>query len=119
MRPSSASRAAGLIKEPIDIVGVLLSIVGLTLLTYGVIEGGDHGFGKIQSWGTLVASVVVLAAFNTGSDLPRGAQRLARLHVYEPSASAAYDIRVVVATSADGDAITATAALVPEEGDAR
>lgn len=47
----------------IDFVGVLLSIIGLTLLTYGVIEGGDHGFGKTESWGALVAAVVVLAAF--------------------------------------------------------
>jgi len=47
----------------IDIPGVLLSILGLTLLTYGVIQGGENGFGRIQSWGTLVAAVVVLAAF--------------------------------------------------------
>jgi DHA2 family multidrug resistance protein-like MFS transporter len=47
----------------IDLVGVLLSIVGLTLLTYGVIEGGDSGFGQLKSWGTLVGSVIVLAAF--------------------------------------------------------
>src|SRR4051812_13084997 len=49
----------------IDIVGVLLSIVGLTLLTYGVIQGGENGFGDPRSWGTLVAAVVVLAAFVT------------------------------------------------------
>ena len=47
----------------IDIVGVLLSIVGLSLLTYGVIEGGEKGFGQPQAWGTLVASVAVLTGF--------------------------------------------------------
>jgi DHA2 family multidrug resistance protein-like MFS transporter len=47
----------------IDIAGVLLSIVGLTLLTYGVIKGGEDGFGAIDSWATLVAAVVVLAGF--------------------------------------------------------
>ena len=47
----------------IDFVGVALSIVGLTLLTYGVIEGGEAGFGESESWGALLASVVVLAAF--------------------------------------------------------
>jgi EmrB/QacA subfamily drug resistance transporter len=47
----------------IDYLGVLLSIIGLTLLTYGVIEGGDHGFGSFEAWGTLVGAVVVLAAF--------------------------------------------------------
>ncbi|MEV6847510.1 MFS transporter [Actinoplanes sp. NPDC051411] len=47
----------------IDVFGVLLSIVGLTLLTYGVIEGGDKGFGSTQAWGSLGAAVVVLAGF--------------------------------------------------------
>ena len=47
----------------IDIVGVLLSIIGLTLLTYGVIEGGEAGFGDPRSWGTLAGAVVVLTAF--------------------------------------------------------
>jgi DHA2 family multidrug resistance protein-like MFS transporter len=47
----------------IDVIGVLLSIAGLVLLTYGVIEGGDHGFGDLKAWGSLVAAVVILAAF--------------------------------------------------------
>jgi EmrB/QacA subfamily drug resistance transporter len=47
----------------IDIVGVLLSILGLSLLTYGVIQGGEDGFGQVDSWGTLVGAVVVLSAF--------------------------------------------------------
>src|SRR3954471_9599760 len=47
----------------IDIVGVLLSIVGLTLLTYGVIEGGEKVFGEAGSWGPLAASVAVLTTF--------------------------------------------------------
>jgi DHA2 family multidrug resistance protein-like MFS transporter len=47
----------------VDIPGVILSIAGLVLLTYGVIEGGDHGFGKFTSWGSLVGAVIVLAAF--------------------------------------------------------
>src|SRR5689334_13413771 len=47
----------------IDVVGVLLSIAGLTLFTYGVIEGGDHGFGSTGSWASLLAAAVVLAGF--------------------------------------------------------
>jgi DHA2 family multidrug resistance protein-like MFS transporter len=47
----------------IDIAGVLLSIVGLTLLTYGVIKGGEDGFGDTVAWGSLVASAVVLTGF--------------------------------------------------------
>ncbi len=47
----------------IDIAGVLLSIIGLTLLTYGVIRGGEDGFGNPGAWGSLAASVVVLTGF--------------------------------------------------------
>ncbi|HEV8567656.1 MAG TPA: MFS transporter [Actinoplanes sp.] len=47
----------------IDIVGVLLSIVGLTLLTYGVIQGGEDGFGRTQAWGTIAAAAIILASF--------------------------------------------------------
>jgi MFS transporter, DHA2 family, integral membrane protein len=47
----------------IDVPGVLLSILGLTLLTYGVIKGGEDGFGQTASWASLVAAVVVLAGF--------------------------------------------------------
>jgi DHA2 family multidrug resistance protein-like MFS transporter len=47
----------------IDIPGVLLSITGLTLLTYGVIKGGEDGFGRPLAWGSLVAGVLVLAVF--------------------------------------------------------
>ncbi|MCY1140957.1 MFS transporter [Actinoplanes sp. Pm04-4] len=47
----------------IDYLGVVLSIIGLSLLTYGVIEGGEAGFGDPLSWGTLAGAVIVLAAF--------------------------------------------------------
>ncbi|GGQ59830.1 MFS transporter [Couchioplanes azureus] len=47
----------------IDVLGVLLSILGLSLLTYGVIEGGEAGFGEPRAWATLTAGVLVLALF--------------------------------------------------------
>ncbi|HEY1176324.1 MAG TPA: MFS transporter [Phytomonospora sp.] len=48
----------------LDVVGVLMSIVGLTLLTYGIIEGGDSGdWGQFTVWGSLAGAVVVLTAF--------------------------------------------------------
>ncbi|MEV6597811.1 MFS transporter [Actinoplanes sp. NPDC051346] len=47
----------------VDVIGVLLSILGLSLLTYGVIEGGEAGFGEPRAWGTLVGGLVVLALF--------------------------------------------------------
>jgi EmrB/QacA subfamily drug resistance transporter len=47
----------------IDLPGVLLSIVGLVTLVFGIIRGGDHGFGQISSWGSIAVGVVVLGAF--------------------------------------------------------
>ena len=42
---------------------MLLSIAGLVLLVYGIIDGGEHGFGRPRSWGTLVAGVLILVLF--------------------------------------------------------
>ncbi len=47
----------------VDVAGVLLSIIGLVLLVYGIINGGDHGFGRPQAWGSLIAGIAVLVAF--------------------------------------------------------
>jgi EmrB/QacA subfamily drug resistance transporter len=47
----------------LDLVGVVLSIVGLVGLVYGIVEGGDHGFGNFSAWGPLVGGLIVLAAF--------------------------------------------------------
>ena len=30
------------------------SIVGLMALVYGIIDGGEHGFGRTQAWGSIV-----------------------------------------------------------------
>jgi EmrB/QacA subfamily drug resistance transporter len=47
----------------VDLVGVALSIVGLVALVYGIIDGGDHGFGRVQALGGIVLGLAVLAAF--------------------------------------------------------
>ncbi|WP_229072970.1 MFS transporter [Actinoplanes sp. DH11] len=47
----------------VDVLGVLLSIAGLTLLTYGVIKGGEDGFGEPLAWAPLTAGLLVLAGF--------------------------------------------------------
>jgi MFS transporter, DHA2 family, multidrug resistance protein len=47
----------------VDVVGVLLSIVGLTLVTYGVIRGGEDGFAAVPAWTTLAAGLLVTAGF--------------------------------------------------------
>lgn len=44
-----------------DPLGVLLSIVGFTLMVYGIITGGDDGFTAPLAWGPIVGGVAVLA----------------------------------------------------------
>ncbi len=48
----------------IDSVGVLLSVVGLVLLVYGIIKGGQLAdFTDVTVLGTIAAGIAVLAAF--------------------------------------------------------
>ncbi|MET8471052.1 DHA2 family efflux MFS transporter permease subunit [Streptomyces sp. NPDC006422] len=48
----------------VDLVGVLLSIVGLVLLVYGIIKGGDEGdFTGAEVLSTIAAGLAVLVAF--------------------------------------------------------
>ncbi len=47
----------------IDFAGVLLSIVGLMALTYGIVDGGEHGFGRLSVWAWIIGGAVVLALF--------------------------------------------------------
>jgi EmrB/QacA subfamily drug resistance transporter len=47
----------------LDLVGVTLSIAGLGLLVYGIIDGGEHGFGRVQAWASILAGLAILAAF--------------------------------------------------------
>lgn len=47
----------------IDVTGVLISSAGLVALTYGVIKAGQDGWSDSLAVGTMVAGVMVLAAF--------------------------------------------------------
>src|ERR1051326_1050329 len=47
----------------LDLAGVVMSIVGLVGLVYGIITGGDHGFGKFGAWGSILGGALVLLAF--------------------------------------------------------
>ncbi|MFE4968050.1 MFS transporter [Streptomyces sp. NPDC056660] len=48
----------------LDPFGVLLSIVGLALLVYGIIKGGQLGdFTRPESWVTILGGLAVLVAF--------------------------------------------------------
>jgi DHA2 family multidrug resistance protein-like MFS transporter len=47
----------------VDIIGVVISSLGLTGLVYGVIRAGQNGWGDVTALATTAAGVVVLAAF--------------------------------------------------------
>jgi EmrB/QacA subfamily drug resistance transporter len=48
----------------LDPFGVLLSIVGLALLVYGIIKGGQLGdFTRPESWATILGGLAILAGF--------------------------------------------------------
>ncbi|MET8911578.1 MFS transporter [Micromonospora sp. NPDC004551] len=47
----------------VDLLGVLLSVVGLVALTYGIIDGGEHGFDRLRVWAAIVGGLAVLGWF--------------------------------------------------------
>src|SRR6185312_13249651 len=47
----------------VDLLGVLLSVVGLVALSYGIIDGGEHGFDRPVAWGSILVGIAVLAWF--------------------------------------------------------
>ncbi|MGK5523236.1 MFS transporter [Micromonospora sp. URMC 107] len=66
----------------VDVVGVLLSVVGLVALTYGIIDGGEHGFGRPLVWAAILGGLAVLAwfvAYERRSDHPSLDVRLFRV----------------------------------------
>lgn len=78
------------------------------------IEGGEHAaFSKKPPYydpAALMHDRVIIAAFNTGKDLPTGKTRVARVHVeISGNEEPQYDVQLIVAGGADGNPITATA----------
>ncbi|QOC92630.1 MFS transporter [Micromonospora craniellae] len=66
----------------VDVVGVMLSVVGLVSLTFGIIDGGEHGFGRPLVWATILGGLAVLAwfvAYERRSDHPSLDVRLFRV----------------------------------------
>jgi EmrB/QacA subfamily drug resistance transporter len=47
----------------LDLVGMVLSVVALMLLVYGIIDGGEHGFGRPVVWATAGGGLVALGVF--------------------------------------------------------
>jgi EmrB/QacA subfamily drug resistance transporter len=54
----------GGLQAQIDPVGVLMSIVGLMMLVYGIVHGGDtRQWGSPDVWGFIIGGVAVIALF--------------------------------------------------------
>lgn len=79
------------------------------------IEGGEHPAFKSPPYydpAAMQHGRVVLAAFNTGADLPRGKTRIARIHVQiAGDAQPEYALRLEAAGGPDGRRIQATLSL--------
>jgi EmrB/QacA subfamily drug resistance transporter len=73
-------------RHRLDLLGTLLATVGLFLLTYGLIEGQPHNWGKV--WGSvtitevIVAGVVVLAVFLLQQYMQRGGEPLVPFAIF-------------------------------------
>ena len=83
------------------------------------IEGGEHPAFKEPPYydpEALAQNRIIIAAFDTGKDLPAGKTRVARLHVEvigEPEPE--YVVKLDVAASAEGKKIPATVTLAKGE----
>jgi MFS transporter, DHA2 family, multidrug resistance protein len=47
----------------LDLVGMALSVVGLVMIVYGIIDGGEHGFDRPVVWAAIATGAAALAAF--------------------------------------------------------
>ena len=79
------------------------------------VEGGDHpAFASPPYYdpAALTRNRVIVAAFNTGKDLPAGPFRAARLHVQiTGSDKPSWQVKPIVTVAADGSAVAATVTL--------
>ena len=80
------------------------------------VEGGEHAAFKDAPHYDPAAlhedrlkDRIILAAFNTGADLPAGKTRVARIHVQVEGPELAFKVVVMAAATADGTKIDATA----------
>lgn len=85
------------------------------------IEGGEHPAFKEPPYydpAALSKGRIIIAAFNTGEDLPKGRTRVARLHLQViGETKPKYVVKLEVAASLDGKKTPATANV--EEGEKR
>lgn len=46
-----------------DFLGAIVSVIGMTALVYGFVQAAEHGWGKPETWISLAAGIILLAAF--------------------------------------------------------
>jgi hypothetical protein len=89
-------------------------VVGAGVKLAGI-EGGDHAAFTAPPYydpSAMSRNRVIIAALNTGPNLPSAAFRAARLHVQvNADESPDWQVKLIVASAADGSAIPATATL--------
>lgn len=104
--------------EPLAAYQVEITARGATIAG---VEGGDPpAFAEPPHYdpAALQGGRIILAAFNTGGDLPRGRTRVATLHMRE-TGNSEYQIKLAAAANAAGARIDATASAEPREGERR
>ena len=116
--PASTAGRFGAVDVYIDPQGKPLAAYQFELSARGAdvtlagVEGGEHAAFAPPPYYDPRANVerrIVIAAFNTGPDLPSAKMRVARLMVHiEGSAEPQYAVRLQVAASADATSIPAT-----------
>jgi hypothetical protein len=94
------------------------------------VEGGEHAAFREPPYydpAALNQNRIILASFNTGSDLPATDSRVARLHVQiSGQRDPRWDVKLIVASASDGSAVAGASAAAsmstasaPTEGAAR
>jgi hypothetical protein len=80
------------------------------------VEGGDHTAFREPPYydpAALSHNRIIIAAFNTGRDLPKGKTRVARLHLQISGPEPQFKTKLDVAASAEGKDIPATSTVEP------
>ena len=85
------------------------------------VEGGEHrAFFEPPHYdpAALTGGRIIIAAFDTGSDLPTQKTRVATIHMREAGTTEpTYHATLQIAGDQDGSVIPATVELLPDEGD--
>jgi hypothetical protein len=130
VRPEEARSAVSKGQPPLfRPVAVYIDSGGVPLAAYQVeiiargdarivgVEGGESGAFHNPPYydpAALQGGRIILAAFNTGSDLPRGRTRVATLHMRQAQADVTYEAKLIAAAGQDGRRISAKVETQPE-----